>query len=113
MQKYQAAVPPLREAVASQPSSLQVQQLLAVALIGQEDYLGAIPHLHLLASMNPQEVGVSYLLTRAYLQTKQYDEALAAFRHTDEFHRELEISHRLQKQILLKASGSRGDPSRV
>ena len=44
IQKYEAAAAPLKRAVASQPSNLQARQLLAVALIGQDDYVAAIPY---------------------------------------------------------------------
>ena len=33
--------------------------------------------------MSPQDLGISYLLNRAYLQAKQYQQALTAFRELE------------------------------
>jgi tetratricopeptide (TPR) repeat protein len=47
--------------------------------VGGDDYTQAVPQLEAAARLNPQDAGTVYRLDRAYLENKQYAQALATF----------------------------------
>jgi tetratricopeptide (TPR) repeat protein len=106
-QKPAKALPILEMLARSDPHNIRVHLNLGKALEKLNRNEEAVLALQTALRLDPNRAEAHYQLARVYQKLKR----------TDEFHRELEISQRLQKQkleeeeSLLKASGSRGDPT--
>ena len=58
---------------------MQAEELLGVALVGQDEYAKAIPPLESATKLDARDLGSTYLLIRSYIQTRQFDRAMDEF----------------------------------
>ena len=79
MESFQAAIPPLRQALALQPSNLQARSLLGMACYGAGLYDQATVQLEKVAADQTQNAALSYVLAESYLRSSQFEKVLEVF----------------------------------
>jgi len=70
--RYNEAVAPLNQAIRIESENAQARQLLAISLIGIEDFHGAAEQLEYLRERNSQDSAVLLALGQSYLRVKDY-----------------------------------------
>jgi tetratricopeptide (TPR) repeat protein len=79
-QHFDAAIPPLRDALKADPQNLQILTLLGLSSYGAKQFAEAAKYLELPAKSDPKNIELHRVLAQSCLSAKQYDCALAEYR---------------------------------